>query len=72
MKKLSSIELELWFTNKDKYLTAAMCNASYFYEVVTETEKAVQIKIESSSWNDYQKATKNWTKWIPKSAIIKM
>jgi len=56
--------LELWVVNKDKYFAAAACNSDYYYEVIKETDKAICIQIYSS-----KKKIKNWTKWIPKSAI---
>jgi hypothetical protein len=71
MAKLNELKLEGWFTNKDRYLLAALANNAYEYEIIGETEKAIQIKIISKDWSKYEAATKNWTKWIPKSAIIK-
>ena len=56
--------LEPWFLAKDKYLAAAGCNNNYEYEIIKETEKAIQIQIYSS-----KKTINNWTKWIPKSVI---
>ena len=57
-------KLEPWFINKDKYLLSAGCNNDYEYEIIKETEKAILIQIYCT------KKTINWTKWIPKSAII--
>ena len=39
-------------------------NNDYEYEIIKETEKAILIQIYCT------KKTINWTKWIPKSAII--
>lgn len=66
MKKLFDLATTLkpWFINKDKYLLAAGCNNEYEYEIIAETEKAIQIQIYST-----KKTINNWTKWIPKSAI---
>lgn len=71
MKKLNDLEISNWFLFKDKYLTAAYVNDSYEYEIIAETEKAIQIKIISKDWSKLEAARKNWTKWIPKSAIEK-
>lgn len=66
MNKLFDLvtKLEPWFTAKDKYLLAAGCNSDYEYEIIKETEKAIQIQIYCT-----KKTINNWTKWIPKSVI---
>ena len=57
--------LPMWFINKDKYLLAAACNVAFTYEVVAETEKAIQIEITNNSKAMHNK----FTKWIPKSIM---
>lgn len=57
--------LPMWFINKDKYLLAAACNVAFTYEIVAETEKAIQIEVTNNA-----KALHNtFTKWIPKSIM---
>lgn len=48
MKKLVDLNIEGWFLMKNKVFTTASINVDYDYEVVKETEKAVQIKILKS------------------------
>ncbi len=69
MKKLVDLKLAMWFLNKNQYLLAAACNVAYEYEELKETEKAIQIRIISKDWSKLEAARKNWTVWVPKSAI---
>lgn len=69
MKQLFDLNLALWFLNKNQCLCAAACNAAYYYEEIKETEKAIQIRIISKDWSKLEASRKNWTVWIPKSAI---
>lgn len=67
MKKLTSLELKEWFVAKiSTPLAAASVNTDYGYEIIKETEKAIQIRIVNT-----KKAIKTgeWLEWIPKSAI---
>lgn len=62
-----SIKFENWFENKlmkDSWNTSAMVNDGFTYEVIKETEKAVQIEITNT-----HKLASSWTIWAPKSAI---
>lgn len=61
------MQFTTWFLMKQS--NAALINASNYtdweYEVIKETEKAIQIKLDRPnriSFND-------WNQWIPKSAI---
>lgn len=69
MKKLVDLELKNWWLFKNAPLTAASCNASYYYEVTRETEKAILIHIISKSWSKLEASRKDWNVWIPKSVI---
>lgn len=73
MKKVSELVFEGWYQEiiwkKDTPFTMIQSNASYTYEVVKETEKAVQIKIDSKERSPLKP---DWFKWIPKSAIIRL
>lgn len=71
MMKMTELKLAGWFRSKDNCLLAALCDKSYEYEIINETEKAIQIRIISTKWSKYERAMKDWTKWIPKSAIEK-
>lgn len=66
MRKLSTLNFELWFLNKNPALCAVACNASYTYEIIKETEKAMQVKIDSP---ERSKLKAEWIQWIPKSAV---
>ena len=69
MKKLNDLKIAQWFLFKDNYLTAAYVNEAYEYEIIAETEKAIQINIISKDWSKLEAARKSWKKWIPKSAL---
>lgn len=65
MKELFDIKLHAWFENKQHAsFIAASINPDYKFEVIKETEKAIQIDIINE-----HKMINNWTMWIPKSAI---
>lgn len=66
MKKLTDVNFELWFLNKNSALCAAACNSSYTYEIVKETEKAVCFKLDSKERNPLKG---EWLQWVPKSAV---
>ena len=68
MKKLHEMEFKLWFLMKQS--NAALINASNYtdweYEVIKETEKAIQIKLDRPNRSSLKA---DWHQWIPKSAI---
>lgn len=67
MKDFRKIKFAKWFENKlmkDPWNTAAMVNNGFEFEVLKETEKAVQIKIINTN-----KFMSSWNIWAPKSSI---
>ena len=67
MKEFRNIKFKEWFENKlmkEAWNTHAMVNDGFTFEVVRETEKALQIKI-----NNTKKLLSHWEIWCPKSAI---
>lgn len=69
MKKLFDIKLQSWFENKqDTPFIAASVNPKYVFDVVRETEKAIQISI----YKEREASKYNWKMWIPKSVIINL
>lgn len=67
MKKLFDIELVGWFLMKQSSaFMAASVNSAYVYEVINETEKAIQISITKK---DAVLPRGEWKMWLPKSVI---
>ncbi len=67
MKEFRKIKFANWFENKlmkESYNTCAMVNDGFTFEVIKETEKALQIKIINT-----KKLCSFWNIWCPKSAI---
>ena len=67
MKKFSGVKFKSWFTmNKmESWELASLVNASYKFEVVQESEKAVKLHV----FDPNRKLSQGWTKWYPKSLI---
>lgn len=74
MKKLTDLTLTNWFMIKQSNAFINACiNPKYTYEVINETEKAIQIRIEKPDKIELPKEVayiNEWKMWIPKSAII--
>ncbi len=68
MRKLSDLKLKGWFEAKQSTaFIAASVNPKYFYEIQTETEKAIQICIKKEN-EIIPKG--EWKMWLPKSVIL--
>lgn len=75
MKKLVDLNLKDWFIMKQsKAFIEVSINPKWTYEVINETEKAIQIKIDKPNRLDcldpIVAKLSEWKMWIPKSAII--
>ena len=55
-----------WFLNKNKPLLAVASASDYSYSIINESEKAIQLKIDSKRRSPLKG---DWLQWIPKSAI---
>ena len=67
MKKLIDLRLKPWFEEKqsDAFVSAG-ANAAYTFEVIKETEKAIQISI-------YKRGKEmDWKMWFPKSVVTNL
>lgn len=67
MKRLWDLQIKLWAMKSNALLSASV-NTEYFYEVVNQTEKAIQIHIVRKT-NRGNTIDHDWKVWLPKSAV---
>lgn len=66
-RQLADLNFKMWWFDKQSTpFIHASVNAAYTYDVIRETEKAIQIRINKPSIFD----DGSWKMWIPKSVII--
>lgn len=66
MKTLWELQIKPWAMKSEALLSASV-NIDYKYEVVNETEKAIQIHIFKSHLGHV--VDHDWKVWLPKSAV---
>lgn len=65
-KKFCEVKFKSWIIEKlESWVVAASVNTAYRFEVLKETEKAVQLHI----FNPNNKLNNGFDKWLPKSSI---
>lgn len=66
MKQFSTLKIKTWWADKNlpHYYSMAI-NPDFQFEIVNESEKAIQIEVSRKSQPLYCP----WKKWMPKSVI---
>lgn len=68
---LHELELAPWVWAKNRALCAVANWNDNLFEIVNESEKAIQIKIiQPSKGEVYEKLHGEWLQWLPKSAVL--